>query len=314
MAGFFSHQAMAQPADQYALGKNALRKMTGCYLVDYSYAETQSLKPGYERDGRIYDVNRDKTVKEWIYLEPAGDKRFWLQHVLFSTDKDNKLVPKSLIRHQSEDWVYNAPFLYNFVGPRTWEAQSLNGATGSWTRKVTNLDDGLRYQCAAKWQAGSGYPEWSCENYAPIPGRETRDMKRSDYNTLQRSTRLIVYGQSWLERQENVKTVHENDARTPLAKEEGKNWYVRLPDKDCAAAMEFAKQRQAFWRVLRKTWDKVLTGDGSFVERETAGNPPRFSRVFDLEADYLKRDLNKPEVKKQAEAAIEKVIEDYRVR
>ena len=51
-------------------GRKAIQSMTGCYLVDYSFVETESLRPGYVRDPRVYDVNRDKSVKEWISAEP----------------------------------------------------------------------------------------------------------------------------------------------------------------------------------------------------------------------------------------------------
>jgi hypothetical protein len=51
---------------QLERGREALQSLAGCYLVDYSYVETESLKPGYVRDSRVYDVNRDKSVKEWI--------------------------------------------------------------------------------------------------------------------------------------------------------------------------------------------------------------------------------------------------------
>src|SRR5918994_1843161 len=81
----------------------------------------------------------------------------------------------------------------------------------------------------------TAYPEWSCANYAPIPGRETRDMGRADYNALERSTRIVAYGDSWLERQDNLKIADGASGRAPLARETGKNWYVRLPDSQCAA-------------------------------------------------------------------------------
>jgi len=51
---------------QLARGIQAVRRMAGCFLVDYSYVEVQALKPGYVRDPRVYDVNRDKSAKEWI--------------------------------------------------------------------------------------------------------------------------------------------------------------------------------------------------------------------------------------------------------
>ncbi|HUP57702.1 MAG TPA: DUF6607 family protein, partial [Bdellovibrionota bacterium] len=229
--------ASASADAQLARGRSALQSMTGCYLVDYSYTETESLKPGYVRDTRVYDVNRDKSVKEWIFAEELSSTRIRLQHILFATDLDGTLMGGSELKHQVEDWEYDAAFLYDFTGPSNWAVKDLGESHGRWVRKITNLDDGLRYQCAAAWSLDTAYPEWSCSNYAPIPGRETRDMGRKDYNTLARGTRVVAYQQSWLERQDNIKTIHDpaTGTRTALARELGKNWYVRLPDSECVA-------------------------------------------------------------------------------
>lgn len=66
---------------QMAEGKKAVEKMAGCYLVDYNYTETESLKVGYSRDPRLYDVNKVKAVKEWIYSEELSPTRIRLQHI-----------------------------------------------------------------------------------------------------------------------------------------------------------------------------------------------------------------------------------------
>ena len=101
--------------------------MAGCFLVDYSYVETESLRPGYVRDSRIYDVNRDKSVKERITVEVLSPRRLWLQRILFSTDLAGVVRPGSEIKHQSEDWEYDAPFLYDFIAPQTWQVKNLKG-------------------------------------------------------------------------------------------------------------------------------------------------------------------------------------------
>jgi hypothetical protein len=290
----------------------AIHKMAGCYLVDYNYAETDSLKKGYERDKRVYDVNKVKSVKEWIYAEDISPRQIRLQHILFATGADGKLVADSQLKHQAEDWELSAPYLYEFTGPSQWKSVPLPAAPATWTRRITNLDDGLRYQCASAWKLDGAYPEWTCDNYAPIPGRETRDMKRKDYNTLQRSTRIIVYEQSWLERQNNTKTIHKNAVRTPLASEIGKNWYVRLPDSDCAEARTFADSRKEFWALLRETWVEVLNGQGPFVEKTPAGQPPRYAKMMQIENDFLKQDLQRSEVRTKAREEILKVIAEYR--
>src|SRR5262245_6035266 len=299
--------------DQLERGLKAIRSLTGCYLVDYSYVETESLRAGYSRDPRVYDVNRDKSVKEWITAGILSDRRIRLQRILFATDRRGALRAGSELRHQSEDWEYDAPFLYDFVAPYRWEVKDLRASPGLWTRRVTNLDDGLRYQCAARWAGDTAYPEWSCSGYAPIPGRETRDMGRADYQALDRFTRIVAYGESWLERQENVKTIHADGARVPLVRETGKNWYVRLPDAECAAAQRFARPRQAFWALSRETWDRVLTGRAPVNEVTPPGQPPRFMKMYEIEEDYLGRDLSDPAVRNEVRERILKVMDAYRV-
>jgi hypothetical protein len=223
-----------------------------------------------------------------------------------------------MIRHQSEDWEYDAASLYDFVAPLHWQARDLRATPGLWTRRVTNLDDGLRYQCAARWTEDRAYPEWYCANYAPIPGRETRDMGRSDYQTLQRGTRILVYGAaqggSWLERQDNVKTIHTDSGRVPLVRELGKNWYVRLPDAECAGARTFAERRRDYWALLRETWDGLLDGSGPFTERALAGRPPRFVKMFEVEEDAIAQNLADPTVREAVRQRVLAVIEEYRAR
>ena len=300
--------------DGLARGLAAIRSMTGCYLVDYSYVEVESLKPGYTRDPRVYDVNRDKSAKEWITADAVSSSRVRLQRILFLTDLAGTVRAGTEIRHQTEDWEYGAPFLYDFVAPRTWQVRDLKATPELWTRRVTNLDDGLRYQCAARWAADTAYPEWMCTSYAPIPGRETRDMKRSDYDALERTTRIIAYGQSFLERQDNVKTIHRDGEKSPLAREVGKNWSVRLPDAECEAARAFATPRRAFWSLSREVWDTVLDGTAPFVEKAPAGQPPRFVKMYEVEEAYVGRDLSDPSVRREASERILKVIEAYRAR
>lgn len=312
-------------ASDFETGEKALRSMAGCFLVDYSYVETEALKPGYAVDRRVYDVNREQSVKEWITLEPTGEKKMRLQHVLFSTDLSGNLKKGSMLKHQAEDWEFEPAYYYEFEGPGVWNVKKTSDPTGQWVRKITNLDDGLRYQCLSAWKSeksGSHYAEWSCDNYAPIPGRETRDMGRRDYNTLQRSTRVIVYGSdtqaNWLERQDNVKTIHAaatdsaEATRTALAREQGKNWYVRLPESECAAAQEFAEARKPYWQLLRETWDAVFSEQQTFVEITPAQAPPRFVAMLGLESSAIQKDLTDKTIRAEVKGSILDIIKRYR--
>lgn len=291
-------------------GAGAIHKMAGCYLVDYNYVETEALKPGYKRDVRVYDVNnKSRSVKEWIYADDISANHVRLQHILFAVDTMGSPIAGSLLKHQAEDWEFEAPFVYELKSPSKWEAKSLEAKSQTWTRKITNLDDGLRYQCAAVWKTEARYPEWTCDNYAPIPGRETRDMARKDYNTLQRSTKIVVYGDSWLERQTNTK-IADGKTRVPLANEVGKNWYVRLPDSDCAVAQEFVNSRKEFWSVLRETWSEVLATGQPFVE--TAQKPPRYAKMMALEEKHAATNLKDAKTRAQVKGEIQALINEYR--
>lgn len=309
--------ANAQALDPLQLGQKTLHSMTGCYLVDFSYAETESLKTGYQIDGRVYDVNRNKSVKEFIYIDDISPTRLHLQHVLFATELNGKLMEGSELKHTGEDWEYQAPFLYDFTTANTWAIKDIRATNaGQWTRKITNLDDGLRYQCSAPFLATTAYPEWTCSNYAPIPGRETRDMGRKDYDALDRTTRVMAYGNSWLERQDNTKIIDRmGGTHVSLARETGKNWYVRLSDSECQPGREFADTRHAFWVLERQAWDQILLGDRPFIEKPASpGMPSRYYQMSEFEQTTIdqKANLADPAVRSGLLTQITKLIQDFR--
>lgn len=303
-----SASAFSDGESQLELGRKALGSRTGCFLVDYSFVETEGLKPGYSKDNRVYDVNREKSVKEWIFAEDLSPTRVKLQHVLFASELTGKQMEGSMLKHTGEDWQFNAPFLYDYAGHMHWNVKDLKGTPNLWTRRVTSLDDGLRYQCAAAFEGSRAYADWSCQDYAPIPGRETRDMKRKDYGGLDRTSRVINYGVNWLERERNVKIVEEGDKRIPLAKELGKTWYVRLPDTECAQAQTFVTERLPFWLLLQETWDEVLTGKEAVTEPEKPAHPSRYERVMEVEEKYVKNPLTDQAVRAEAKATIRTII------
>ncbi|NJL25378.1 MAG: hypothetical protein HC902_09505 [Calothrix sp. SM1_5_4] len=250
-------------------------------------------------------------MKEWIYSEEVSPTRIRLQHVMFLADLEGKPIQGSELKHTGEDWEFEAPYYYDFVGPRRWEVRKLEQGTQQWTRRVTNLDDGPRYACASPWSLDKRFPEWSCGAFSPIPGRETRDMGRKDYNTLDRMTRLVAYDSSWLERQENVKTIDADGVRTPLAKEVGKNWYVRLPDSECAPIQGFIQERREFWQLVRVAWDEVLSGDRPFAEKPAARSPLRRTQSARRRTVKNKMDLKDPSVRKAVKDSILTIIRKY---
>lgn len=301
---------------QLDAGKKAIHARTGCYLVDYSFVETDALKPGYTRDNRVYDVNKNKSVKEWIIAADISPSRIKLQHILQGVDLKGEHMPGGILRHTGEDWEFNVSGEFDYQGPNekgedTWKAKSLSATPNLWLRRVTNLDDGLRYQCAAAWSTDTEYATWSCDGMAPIPGREYRDMKRKDYQDLDRSSKLVVYDSNWLEREANTKIIDSNGVKTPLVKELGKTWYVRLPDNECKDAQEFVTPRRLiFWDITREAWDEELKGAATWSDARTPqGQDPRFGQISDIEETWIRKDLTQPENRAAAKAAVKDVIQ-----
>ena len=78
----FYHHWLWPSFHSLSRGAKPFTARTGCYLVDYSFVETEALKPGYVKDNRVYDVNLDKSIKEWIVATDISPTRIKLQHVL----------------------------------------------------------------------------------------------------------------------------------------------------------------------------------------------------------------------------------------
>jgi hypothetical protein len=292
-------------------GREAVLKQAGCHIVDYNFTEVEALKPGYALDERVYDTNKDKTTYELIVPIQKSPTEIRLQHVLFVRDLVTGEV-QGLMKHMAEDWAYNPIFLFDFVGPNSWIVKPLPGQEGQWVRKVTNLDDGLRYQCAAPWNFDRAHPEWNCAGFAPIPGRETRDMRRRDYNTLDRNTRVIAFEGSWVERQENVKTIWADGVKTPLARELGRTWYVRQPETACAEAAAYAQTQGAYWKAVMEVWEEYYSRGQDWRELAAVGGAPRYARMFAIEDQYADRLRQDPSLEGEVKARIRAVIDSYR--
>jgi len=302
----------AQAITQFAVESDLVRRQGGCYIVDYSFTEVEGLKPGYTLDERVYDTKHDKTTFELILPIQKSPTEIRLQHVLFVKDLETGKVA-GLMKHHAEDWQYQAPFHWEFVAPGAWTPQATAGS-GRWVRKTTNLDDGLRYQCEAAWDTSKANPEWNCANFAPIPGRETRDMGRKDYNTIDRHSRVIVYENSWVERQNNVKTIFADGQKTPLARELGRTWYVRQPDSACDEAREYAAAQMPYWNVLMEVWEETLSKPSVYREVSARNGMPRYAAMMGVEMEYSEQVAANPAIIPTVKERIRAIIEAYRVR
>ena len=279
-------------ADSLPKDRQAILGTSGCYVVDYNYHEVEGLIPEYLLNTREYhsSINKDihkfiqmysmmdpavtpekyqLTLKEKIYVREDSPNTIHLQHIVFLTNKDGQL--DFVMKHHSERWRYEADKTYSFVSKGRWDAVAVENSTGKWTREMTALDDSPRYSCTAAWDHSREYPTWTCANYSPIPGREYRDMDRTDYQALNRIHELTVYPNAWLDTQNNEKVYeYENGSRVPFVKEKGRNWYTRLKDNDCDVVDSFIAERKGFWDITEQVWEELLVEGKEITESKGA--------------------------------------------
>ncbi len=104
---------------------------------------------------------------------------------------------------------------------------------------------------------------------------------------------LVVYDNNWMERERNTKMMDEAGVKTPLVKELGKTWYVRLPDSKCKEARDFPKPRLIFWDITREAWDEELKRAKTWTDAKTPnGQPSRYEQIADMEETWIQKDLS----------------------
>ena len=301
--------AISEPASL-----DTVKKLAGCYAVDYSYSERLAIKEGYKLDPRVYDVTGFQT-KELVKIVGESSDSVRLQHFLQaeSLTGDNLFM----MRHHAEIWQMQPEGRYKFIGPNNqgenrWIYENTPGNDDSWLRTITHLDDGLRYQCLGNWGAELKYPRFSCSSFAPIPGRETRDMSRKDYNSLDRQTSVTIYGDSWLEKQINTKTIFQDDRKEALAEEIGKIFSLRLPIEECSEIAQWAEARQVFWDILDEAWNHVYGQKQNYFEIKNIAGTTRGQKINKIMEETLDQLAGNPELVEVTKNRLIEIIEAHR--
>src|SRR5690606_21583880 len=99
--------------------------------------------------------------------------------------------------------------------------------------------------------------------------------------------RIISYGNSWIERQDNIKTILSEKngelTKTALAQELGRTWMVRQPEEACAEAQEFAEQKSSYWKALMEVWEEYLAEPKAFQEFSSIEGLSRYMAMYQVE-------------------------------
>jgi len=237
-----------------------INNLCGCFDVEFKYAETFSPDENY----KFHERETISGGLELVFPVEASDKKIVLQHLLVITDK-------VIIKHWREDWTYENPIIWKYQGDKTWkkEIQKPEAVKGKWTQSIWEVSDEPRYQGSSEWITVNGQNIWQSTTDAPLPRREYS--KRSDYNLLNRTNRIIVTDTGYLHDQDNKKIVKENSTEKLLVEEKGMNRYKRLDEATCNAAKIWWEKNKVYWEKVRAIWEEKIANI-STIKLETKVN------------------------------------------
>jgi hypothetical protein len=271
---------LAQPANE----KKAVESLCGCYEVDFMYAETFSPNEEYEFPKRYHA----KGLELVLPIENA-DNKIMLQHLLVIDDT-------TIIKHWREDWEYEKKDWWAFNHDASWKyITATKPVQGEWTQTVWEVDDAPRYQGSSKWVENNNKYYWENTADAPLPRREYS--KRSDYNVLKRTNRIILTDTGWVHEQDNDKIIRKDGAADILlAREKGMNIYRKTDDAKCAIAAQWWVAHKDFWVTVRDSWAALMKGK-QFIRLNTKVDEQRlYEQLYKLEAKKLSGEVLKQEV------------------
>ncbi len=244
--------------------RKAILAMLGEYEVDFDFAETVLLQPGYERQPAQHSGANEVVV----LVEDAGN-RIVPQHLLVSKDGH-------VTKHWRQDWHWQARERFEFSDDQTWRVRPIaaDTATGAWTQCVFEVSDAPRYCGTGRWNHGAGTATWTSDrSWRPLPRREYT--RRKDYNAMDVVNRHTIVPGGWTHEQDNTKTLRAGDGRhSALARESGFNDYVRAEGFDFGPAYRYWEATRGYWARVRAQWDaRFAAGQGVHLKTKVDGMP-----------------------------------------
>ena len=140
-----------QPLDKYQKDREAILAMAGDYEVDFQFIETVAIDQSYELKKPYLE-----DAAEVVFIVEDSPERIVLQHVLWVESYDR------VVKHWKQEWRYEDQVMYEFVGDLTWQRRQLSKeeVKGTWSQKVSQVDDSPRYESYGKWVHQGGLSSW----------------------------------------------------------------------------------------------------------------------------------------------------------
>jgi len=288
---FFCANLFAATDDKFQQDRKSILAMTGCYRVNFNFAETFSPDTAYKYHDRYHSWGI-----EYVFVIEDTEKKIVLQHLLIVNDS-------TIIKHWRQDWVFENTELVSYYKDNEWRKTKLNSkeVKGQWTQKVYQVDDSPRYEGSGTWVHVDGRHFWQSTCDAPLPRREFT--KRSDYNVMRRSSHIEVTDNGgWYLEQDNQKIVRNNGLDQLLCNEKGMEAFVP-GSYNCQAAIDWWEKNKNYWGLVRAVWTDVFAENSALKISKKVEDKILWQKLFALEEemkDTKQGEKEKKQVIKQA--------------
>lgn len=255
--------------------KEAIKKMCGCFEVEFNFAETFK----YSKDS-TYVPSKNKTTGglEWAQLVDDDKNKISIQHILLVGPESSPYIMK----HWKQDWIYENRDFHMYNGDNIWkyETKEKESVKRQWTQKVYQVDDSPRYEGSSSWVHVDGKSYWENTTDAPLPRREYS--QRNDYNITVRGNRQEITKDGWVHDQDNSKVIREEDKEDiVVAKEKGYNFYKKVDDSKCLAAASWWIENYSKWETVRSKWNEIYSRKSNLELHSKVDGKPLYSYLFD---------------------------------
>lgn len=249
----------------------AILAMQGEYVVDFHFAETVPLAPGYERRD-----DKNSGGFEVVYVVEDSPDHIVLQHLLV-------MPGGAVIKHWRQDWTREASHRFEFVADQTWQVRALEAdqTAGTWTQCVYEVSDAPRYCGTGQWNHRYGVSTWTSDrSWRPLPRREYT--KRDDYNALNAENRHTITPHGWTHEQDNTKTRRDGrETAGTLVREFGFNDYRSIEGYDFSPAEAYWEETGDYWARVREAWARRLTDGATVVLTTEIDGMPLIQGTFE---------------------------------
>lgn len=276
---------------------DAIKKMQGCYKVNFDFVETEKTDPNYPISSKPYS----EYGYEWIEVDMDSQDEIHLQHVL--------VTPHGPLKHWRQEWKKSPEKMMSYKGDNYWETGMVAKPTENlWLQRVLQVDDSPRYECAAVWNITAEDASWYCKAWSPLPRREFS--QRSDYNVLDRGNFVVVGTNGWIHHQYNDKVSVVKGESKILAKEKGANTYTKISDETCAPAKKWWSENKKVWNDIQAMWRHLVDHHPNLKLKSKVDDKTLWMHLFELADVYAqKTSYDSKELKKEVKAVIYKFME-----